>query len=76
MLAIGRALMARPDASCWTSRPLGRAPLLLHEIFDIIGRLNGTITGCRCCRRWLWWRSVTVHPRILRYGRHRQEDVI
>ncbi|HXH10695.1 MAG TPA: ABC transporter ATP-binding protein [Alphaproteobacteria bacterium] len=40
MLAIGRGLMARPKLMLLDEPSLGLAPLLVHEIFDIIGRLN------------------------------------
>jgi len=40
MLAIGRALMARPKAMLLDEPSLGLAPLLVEEIFRIIQRLN------------------------------------
>lgn len=40
MLAIGRALMARPELLMLDEPSLGLAPLLVEEIFETIGRLN------------------------------------
>jgi branched-chain amino acid transport system ATP-binding protein len=40
MLAIGRALMARPKLMMLDEPSLGLAPLLVHEIFGIIRRIN------------------------------------
>jgi branched-chain amino acid transport system ATP-binding protein len=40
MLAIGRALMARPRVMLLDEPSLGLAPLLVEEIFEIIQRLN------------------------------------
>jgi len=40
MLAIGRGLMARPKLMLLDEPSLGLSPLLVSEIFDIIGRLN------------------------------------
>jgi len=40
MLAIGRALMARPRLQILDEPSLGLAPLLVKEIFDIIKRIN------------------------------------
>ncbi|MFQ5434004.1 MAG: ABC transporter ATP-binding protein [Anaerolineae bacterium] len=40
MLAIGRALMARPKLVMLDEPSLGLAPLLVHEIFEIIKRIN------------------------------------
>ena len=41
MLAIGRALMARPKLMMLDEPSLGLAPLLVREIFHIIERING-----------------------------------
>jgi len=40
MLAIGRALMARPKLMLLDEPSLGLSPILVKEIFAIIGRLN------------------------------------
>lgn len=40
MLAVGRALMSRPDLIMLDEPSLGLAPLLVREIFDIILRIN------------------------------------
>ena len=41
MLAVGRALMCRPELIMLDEPSLGLAPLLVKEIFDIILRING-----------------------------------
>ena len=40
MLAIGRALMARPRLMLLDEPSMGLAPMLVEEIFEIVGRLN------------------------------------
>jgi branched-chain amino acid transport system ATP-binding protein len=40
MLAIGRALMAHPKLMLLDEPSMGLAPMLVKEIFDIVGRLN------------------------------------
>ncbi len=40
MLAVGRALMSRPDLLMLDEPSLGLAPLLVREIFEIVKRIN------------------------------------
>jgi branched-chain amino acid transport system ATP-binding protein len=40
MLAIGRALMARPKVMLLDEPSMGLAPMLVREIFEIVARLN------------------------------------
>ncbi|HWR24108.1 MAG TPA: ABC transporter ATP-binding protein [Feifaniaceae bacterium] len=40
MLAVGRALMAKPRLIMMDEPSLGLAPLIVQDIFDIIGRIN------------------------------------
>jgi len=41
MLAVGRALMSRPQLLMMDEPSLGLAPVLVQEIFRIVHRLNG-----------------------------------
>jgi len=43
MLAIGRALMARPRLILMDEPSMGLSPLLVKEVFSIIGRLNADL---------------------------------
>lgn len=40
MLAVGRALMSRPDLVMMDEPSLGLAPMLVKEVFDIIREIN------------------------------------
>jgi branched-chain amino acid transport system ATP-binding protein len=44
MLAIGRALMARPKLMLLDEPSMGLAPILVEQIFDIVRDINGTGT--------------------------------
>lgn len=44
MLAIGRALMARPGRCCSTSSSMGLAPMVISQIFAIIAEINAAGT--------------------------------
>jgi len=40
MLAIGRALMAKPKLLCLDEPSLGLAPIIINEVFQMITRIN------------------------------------
>jgi branched-chain amino acid transport system ATP-binding protein len=44
MLAIGRALMARPSLLLLDEPSMGLAPILVEQIFDIVKDINATGT--------------------------------
>ena len=46
MLAIGRALMSRPEILFLDEPSMGLAPILVQEIFDIIQSINKSGTTC------------------------------
>ena len=48
MLAIARALMARPKLLMLDEPSLGLAPQIVVQIFDVIRDLNAN-RACRCC---------------------------
>ena len=56
MLALGRALMARPKLLMLDEPSLGLAPLIVREIFSIVAELRRA--ACRSC-----WSSRTRAPR-------------
>ena len=41
MVAIGRALMARPKLLCMDEPSMGLAPVLVEQVFDIVKAING-----------------------------------
>ena len=44
MLAIGRAVMARPELLLLDEPSMGLAPIVVQEIFDVIKDINGSGT--------------------------------
>ena len=64
MLAIGRALMARPRLMLLDEPSMGLAPMLVAEIFEIVGRLNRE-EGVAVL---LAEQNATMALRVARYG--------
>ncbi|MBI3328507.1 MAG: ABC transporter ATP-binding protein [Nitrospinae bacterium] len=64
MAAIGRGLMARPKLMLLDEPSMGLAPMLVHEIFDIIVRLN----TAEKVALLLAEQNVALALRVVQYG--------
>jgi len=69
MLAIGRALMARPKLIMMDEPSMGLAPLVVKDIFAIIRRLAARATPCFWSSRMP--RRHCASPTALRAGERR-----
>jgi branched-chain amino acid transport system ATP-binding protein len=72
MLAIGRALMARPRLLLLDEPSLGLAPIVVENIFRVIQKINDTGPPCSWwsrTRRWRDHRAQGIRPRHRR-GHH------
>ena len=61
MLAIGRALMARPDMLILDEPSLGLAPLIVESIFDVIQRINGEGVTLLIVEQNVWMALEVAH---------------
>jgi len=63
MLAIGRALMARPTLCAFDEPSIGLSPLLVDEFFHIIKQVREEASRCCWWNRMFIkaWRSQTAH---------------
>jgi len=61
MLAIGRALMARPDMLILDEPSLGLAPLIVEAIFDVIQRINGEGVTLLIVEQNVWMALEVAH---------------
>lgn len=61
MLAIGRALMARPDMLILDEPSLGLAPLIVESIFEVIQRINTEGVTCLLVEQNVWMALEVAH---------------
>ena len=57
MVAIGRALMARPRLLCMDEPSMGLSPAYVEQVFDIIRTINGRVSRSSWSSRTPIWRS-------------------